>query len=153
MELPSKSKERKRGSAEKGERGKEGGRVGGRNRREGEQGREGGRKGGGRKEEGVIDVPFPWVPSHMIHFSHPTQALLLMKDAIAEPSQLTLVSGWNRVSEFCILLVYIFWSSSKWKKEKEKKIPRQSFGQFHLPLPLVWRIICMSRNGLEEGWR
>lgn len=83
MELPTKNKERRRGKADKAEGIGERGSTRGRKERRKE----------GPKRRKKIKVRFPWVSSHMIHFSYPTQALLLRKDPTAEPSQLNLVSG------------------------------------------------------------
>ena len=73
-----------------------------------------------KKEENerrYINACFPWVPSPIIHFPFPTQTLLLMRDPTFKPRSLSLVSDWNSVSGFCILLYIHFEVTQNEKKE------------------------------------
>lgn len=125
MELPTKNKERRRGKADKAEGiGERGSKRGRKERRK--EARE------GRKNQSTF--PMGPIPHDPFLLSNPGSSAQGGPHSRAKPTELSfrLTQGFG-VLHFT---VYTFWSSSN-EKKKRKKIPRLSFGQFHLPLPLV----------------
>lgn len=85
----------------------------------------------------------------IIRFPYSTHSLLLMKEPTVKPSCLNLVSDWNGVSAFCILLYIQFEVAQNGKKRFQSLVLDNFTSHFH------WykKDFAWAENDLEEGWQ